>query len=223
MIGGEHSHKELSLNTNSFDAKAMSWDTTDRVERARIWASAFMQAVAPGPDAVVVDFGAGTGLLSLEIAPHVREVIALDSSQGMLTVLQQKAQAAQLGNVRCQHFDIETDSLPAAMCDAFVSCLTLHHLVSPDHYARTVQVALKPDGCAVVIDLDEEGGEFHSDHSGVHHHGFSRAALQNVFEQAGFCNISFQTVHHIHKQSRSGGERAFPLFMMLAYLPGAED
>lgn len=222
MIGGEHSHKELSLNINSFDAKAMSWDTTDRVERARIWAKAFLQAVIPDPDAVVVDLGAGTGLLSLEIAPHVREVIALDRSEGMLTVLQQKAQASHLSNVRCQHFDIETDSLPAALCDAFVSCLTLHHLVSPDHYARTVQVALKPGGCAVVIDLDEEGGEFHSDHAGVHHHGFSRDALHKVFERAGFCTISFQTVQHIRKPSRSGGKREFPLFMMLAYKPVSE-
>ncbi|MDR3410120.1 MAG: class I SAM-dependent methyltransferase [Formivibrio sp.] len=211
------------MTINSFDAKAITWDTTDRIERARIWAEAFLQAVAPSPDAVVVDFGAGTGLLSLSIAERVREVIALDSSEGMLTVLGQKCQARGLDNVRCQRFDIETDPLPAEMCDVFISCLTLHHLHSPEHYARTALAALKPGGCAVVIDLDEEGGEFHSDHTGVHYHGFARDGLQSVFAGAGFRDIDFRTVHHIRKHSRSGPERDFPLFMLLAYKPAAGE
>lgn len=210
------------MSANSFDAKAAAWDTQDRIERARVWAEAFLREVAPGPDAVVADFGAGTGLLSQVVAPHVGEVIALDSSAGMLAVLQQKCQAGGLENVRCQRFDIETDTLPADLCDVFISCLTLHHLRSPAHYAATACAALKPGGCAVVIDLEEEGGEFHEDHAGVHHHGFSRAVLAQIFANAGFCDIGFQTVYHIRKKSRSGTERDFPLFMMLAYKPAAE-
>ncbi|MBS1155519.1 MAG: Methyltransferase type 11 [Proteobacteria bacterium] len=210
------------MSTNSFDTKAAAWDTQDRIERARVWAQAFLREVAPGPDAVVADFGTGTGLLSQAVAPHVGEVIALDSSAGMLAVLQQKCQAGGLENVRYQHFDIETDTLQPAMCDVFISCLTLHHLRSIDHYASTALGALKSGGCALVIDLEEEGGEFHEDHAGVHHHGFSRVALEQVFADAGFCAIRFQTVYHIRKKSRSGTERDFPLFMMLAYKPAAE-
>ncbi len=210
------------MSANAFDAKAAAWDTQDRIHRAQVWAETFLREVAPGPDAVVADFGAGTGLLSQAIAPHVGEVIALDSSEGMLAVLQQKCQAGGLENVRYQRFDIETDTLPPGLCDVFISCLTLHHLRSPAHYAATAQAALKPGGCAVVIDLEEEGGEFHEDHAGVHHHGFSRDALAQIFADAGFGDIHFQTVYHIRKKSRSGPERDFPLFMMVACKPAAE-
>ncbi|KIC31146.1 class I SAM-dependent DNA methyltransferase [Leisingera sp. ANG-M6] len=42
-------------------------------------------------DKRVLDFGCGTGLLSEKLAPHVREVVAADTSERMIAVLQEKA------------------------------------------------------------------------------------------------------------------------------------
>ncbi|MBY6057897.1 class I SAM-dependent DNA methyltransferase [Leisingera daeponensis] len=50
----------------------------------------------------VLDFGCGTGLLSEKLAPHVKEVVAVDTSERMIAVLQDKA----LPNVRALHADI---------------------------------------------------------------------------------------------------------------------
>lgn len=53
-------------------------------------------------DKRVLDFGCGTGLLSEKLAPHVKEVVAVDTSDRMIAVLQDKA----LPNVRALHADI---------------------------------------------------------------------------------------------------------------------
>ncbi|UWQ54694.1 class I SAM-dependent DNA methyltransferase [Leisingera caerulea] len=53
-------------------------------------------------DKRVLDFGCGTGLLSEKLAPHVKEVVAADTSDRMIAVLQGKA----LPNVRALHADI---------------------------------------------------------------------------------------------------------------------
>ncbi|WP_299664626.1 methyltransferase domain-containing protein [uncultured Ruegeria sp.] len=50
----------------------------------------------------VLDFGCGTGLLAEKIAPHVEEVVAVDTSENMIAVLQAK----NLPNVRAVHGDM---------------------------------------------------------------------------------------------------------------------
>ncbi len=50
----------------------------------------------------VLDFGCGTGLLAERIAPHVEEVVAVDTSENMIAVLQAK----NLPNVRAVHGDM---------------------------------------------------------------------------------------------------------------------
>jgi 16S rRNA A1518/A1519 N6-dimethyltransferase RsmA/KsgA/DIM1 with predicted DNA glycosylase/AP lyase activity len=54
----------------------------------------------PGPDDLVVDAGAGTGLLTLALAPRVAKVWAIDISEAMLEHLAAKATAAELTNSR---------------------------------------------------------------------------------------------------------------------------
>jgi SAM-dependent methyltransferase len=55
---------------------------------------------AAGPDAVVLDVGAGSGRFALALAPHVAEVVAVDSSPAMLHRLRREASKAGLANVR---------------------------------------------------------------------------------------------------------------------------
>ncbi|WP_170574789.1 class I SAM-dependent DNA methyltransferase [Ruegeria atlantica] len=50
----------------------------------------------------VLDFGCGTGLLAEKVAPHVKEVVAVDTSEKMIAVLKAK----NLPNVRAVHGDM---------------------------------------------------------------------------------------------------------------------
>ena len=53
----------------------------------------------------VVALGAGTGLLSLIVAPQVEDVVAIDSAPAMLVRLEQRAAAGGITNVTFHHLD----------------------------------------------------------------------------------------------------------------------
>lgn len=55
---------------------------------------------ATGRRSSVLDVGAGPGRFSLALAPHVAQVVAVDSSPAMLRILQRRARALGLANVR---------------------------------------------------------------------------------------------------------------------------
>jgi 2-polyprenyl-3-methyl-5-hydroxy-6-metoxy-1,4-benzoquinol methylase len=66
-----------------FDEKAAEWDANPaRVALARAVVDSIRAAVPLRPDVRVLDFGAGTGLVSLGLLPFVGEVTAMDASDG---------------------------------------------------------------------------------------------------------------------------------------------
>lgn len=204
------------MSLSYFDQHAANWDIPRRIERAETIAAAILRTVAPAADAVVADYGTGTGLLAVALAPHVGQVLALDNSAPMLGVLQDKCQRSGIRNIQPTRCDIERDEIAPALCDLFVSNMVLHHLRSPAQYARAAWRALRPGGTAVVVDLDVDDGEFHAADEEVCHPGFDRAALDAIFQAAGFGPARFETVYTMRKAGRSGAERDFSLFMLVA-------
>lgn len=62
----------------------------------------------PQPDDVVVDLGAGTGLIALALAPRVAAVAAVDISAKMLPRLERHADSAGICNVQTVEADLRT-------------------------------------------------------------------------------------------------------------------
>ncbi|NSY40827.1 class I SAM-dependent methyltransferase [Leisingera sp. ANG59] len=86
---------------------AEGWDGNSDVRRYADQAFAALDALAGitgggWQEKRVLDFGCGTGLLSGKLAPHVREVVAADTSDRMIAMLKGKA----LSNVKALHTDI---------------------------------------------------------------------------------------------------------------------
>ena len=59
----------------------------------------------------VLEIGAGTGIFTLAIARHCREVLAVDISGNMLSLLEQKAAAEGVTNIRIVRGDVEKNEL----------------------------------------------------------------------------------------------------------------
>jgi ubiquinone/menaquinone biosynthesis C-methylase UbiE len=113
------------------------------------------ERAAPTPDDRVVDLGAGTGLLTLALAPRVAEVTALDISPRMLERLDEHAAADGIDNVRCVVGDLRELPLEDESATLVVSSYAFHHLEDADKELALTEVrrVLAPDGRLVLCDM----------------------------------------------------------------------
>ena len=198
-----------------FDAAAATWDENPgRVRMAHDVARAILGTIRPGPAMDVLDFGCGTGLLTLALQPHVRTIIAVDSSQGMLDVLNKKIKAQDIKNVRTRHVDLEKgDELPGTF-DLVVSSMTFHHIRDTGMLLDRMASVLRPAGRIAIADLDSDEGKFHDSNEGVFHFGFDRHTMRKSFEAAGFVSVRNRTAAILQKPGPDGGMRSFTVFLM---------
>ena len=140
-------------------------------------ADAIRKTVALRPDMNTMDFGAGTGLVTLALLPCVARVTAMDTSGEMLRVLDKKLKALRIANVHTMLHESGKTPLPAAAFDLIVSSMVLHHISDVPEALRRLRPCLRPGGWIALADLDTEDGTFHSDSTGVFHHGFDRGEI----------------------------------------------
>ncbi len=186
-----------------FDTRAATWDADPR--RLRLAAdifSALDRAVPLHPGMNALDYGAGTGLLTLALAPRVRHILAVDSSPGMLDVLQHKIRAAGLPHVETLRADFTSDPLPPGPFDLIASAMTLHHVADLAALLHQFHRLLAPGGSLALVDLDPEDGSFHAHATGIPHHGFDHAAFAQLLADAGFTAIRFEPAARIEKNAR---------------------
>lgn len=202
-----------SAAPSRFDGLAAEWDANPvRVALASAVAGAIRRHVPLVPGMRMLDLGAGTGLISLQLRPHVGSVVAVDASQKMLDEIERKVRAAGVDGIRTLCWNVEGEPLPAAAFDVAVSSMTLHHVRDTALLFRRLHAALRPGGWLAVADLDREDGSFHGPMPDVHHHGFDRAAIVAGLAAAGF---RAPAVHDAHVIERPDAGR-YPVFLATA-------
>ena len=78
----------------------------------------------------VLEVAAGTGLVTIAMAPRVGHVVATDYAEAMVSALRKRVVEAGLANVECERGDIYALAFPPSTFDAVVACNVLH--VVPD-------------------------------------------------------------------------------------------
>lgn len=200
-----------------FDKEAAQWDAnTFRVRLAQEVSAAMMRELKLTKDMTVLDFGCGTGLITLALQPLVKAIVGADSSTGMLATLDGKITAQKLANVRTQHVDFEHGQHVAGGYDLVVSSMVAHHVPDTAGLFREWHSLLLPGGQVCFADLDSEDGSFHGNNTGVFHLGFDRQHLRKLLAEAGFTNIRDSTATVVRKELEGKGLREFPIFLLSA-------
>ena len=206
-----------------FNAEAAGWDKNPLVhEASREACTALLQRYpdlqiqAPGKGLDVLEIGCGTGILSFNMAPYVRQIVAIDAAEGMIEVLKQKLQQADapknITPVAVLLTDPEDSHLPAGgndgqrmKFDLILSHLVLHHIPDLQGVLATMLGCLKPGGTVALTDFEDFGPEArrfhpHAKMAGVERHGINREAMTKLMEEVGFRDVKVERAWAMKKQ-----------------------
>lgn len=200
-----------------FDALARTWDEDPgRAERAKELAAAIAERVPLQDHWVAMDYGCGTGTLSLLLASRLARVVAVDNAQGMLDVLAEKLKTAGVTNVETRCLDLATQAPPPEQFDLIVSSMTLHHVTDPAALVLRLAALMRPGGYLALADLDAEDGSFHGEGLGEVHHGFSEKQMRAFMVAAGLSSVEVGVAHIMVRPGPEGTLRKYPVLLTTA-------
>lgn len=195
------------MDPHSFDSRAATWDDEGKVQRASAVARTILETVPLDPSMRLLEYGAGTGLVTQALRDAVGPVTLADTSTGMREVIARKIEAGELTNARIWDVDLTTQPVPDDRVDVIVTVMTLHHIENVSAVLAAFAELLVDGGRLCVVDLEEEDGSFHGEGFDGHR-GFQRSRLAEDLVGAGFSDVEFRNCHEIE---RSDGR--YPLFL----------
>lgn len=197
-----------------FDAVSLNWDEEPRrVKLAGDISDSILKSLPLSQEWDALDFGCGTGLVTLQLAPALRSITGVDSSSGMIDRLDQKILRYGFSNVRTELCHVDKGDLPSGKYHLITSAMVLHHVEKLALLFQSFKELLHSGGWLALADLESEDGRFHEDQNGVFHHGFSADELFNMLTIAGFSSIAITTATKVVK-----GDRVYPVFLCTAQL-----
>lgn len=148
----------------------------------RLWSAALSSLLPP---LEVVDFGCGTGVLTVELARWAGHVTAIDRSGSALSKAKAEAARQGLSNITFLEADLHALPLPGASVDLVVVSQSLHHVDSIEHVLAEGARLLKPGGRMVVLELLPHEEDWVLARLGHQHLGFDPEVVREAMRAAG--------------------------------------
>ena len=136
------------------------------------------------PRWTVGDLGCGVGNVSASLAPFVNEVIAVDSSEEMLTAA--VTTIAGHTNVDLRQGALEQLPIDDDTLDAATLFLVLHHVADPGAVISEAARVLKPGAPLLIVDMEPHDDEALGEAMGHVWLGIARDDMERHLTQAGF-------------------------------------
>lgn len=206
----------------NFDEKAKIWDSDpSKIERAEIAAKELIEAIAskyPNSEYTIhsaLEFGAGTGRLSLSLADKFSRITLCDTSSGMLEVAKQNIEDQAAYNIDIKlllpdSYDY-SNQFARQKFDLIYSMLAVHHIVDLDTFFKNISQLQDADGLLAIIDLEPEDGSFHNNNPEFDgHFGFDREQLSKILKSNNYTEIEYKVILSIEKS-----DKTYPVFMQV--------
>jgi ubiquinone/menaquinone biosynthesis C-methylase UbiE len=193
--GAEHDERRLksvlarrrSKSEEFFASASGEWD---RVREELFGESFQWHALLTllGRNLVVGDLGCGTGKLTELVAPHVRQVIAVDGSPDMLQAARRRVRGRQ--NVDIRLGTLEALPIDSHQLDIALMGLVLHHVPDPAVALAECARVLRHSGRVLIIDMLPHDRAEYQQHMGHVWLGFPERQIRKLLNAAGFDPIS---------------------------------
>ncbi|KOP81520.1 methyltransferase domain-containing protein [Cytobacillus solani] len=178
------------MDNNVFEQMAKSYDTEDRMELAQVIVKAVREELQNCKSKSLIDYGSGTGLISLELSDLVDSVLMVDSSKQMLEVAKAKISHKGITNSKVLYSDF-TQETPELNADIVLMSLVLLHIPDTKKILQELFNILNIGGKLIIIDFDKNNK---INHPKVHN-GFSHEELKKRLSEAGFKSIEIKTFY----------------------------
>jgi len=179
------------MENNVFEQMAKRYDTEERIELAKVILKEVRPELRNSTSKSLIDYGSGTGLISLEISGLVDSVLLVDSSQQMLEVAEAKISHRGIPNSKVLYSDF-TQETPELKADIVLMSLVLLHIPDTQKILQELFDILNVGGKLIIIDFDKNDKIHHP----KVHNGFSHEELKKRLSEVGFKSIEMKTFYH---------------------------
>lgn len=179
------------MKNNVFEQMANRYDTEVRIELAKVIVERVRAELANSKSKSFLDYGGGTGLISLELSDLVDSVLLVDSSNQMLEVAKAKISHKGMTNAKILYSDF-TQETPRLKADIVFMSLVLLHIPDTKKILQELFKILNDKGKLIIVDFDKNAN---INHPKVHN-GFSHEGLTEKLSEVGFKSIEIKTFHH---------------------------
>ncbi|WP_455168008.1 class I SAM-dependent methyltransferase [Streptococcus sp.] len=170
---------------HDFNHKAETFDSPKNIFLANLVYQAIDKQLDLLSDKEILDFGGGTGLLTLPLAKQAKSVTLVDISEKMLEQARLKAEQQDIKNIQFLKQDLLEPPLEQEF-DLIVVCRVLHHMPDLDAALSLFHQYLREDGQLLIADFTK---------TKANHHGFELGELENKLAQFGFSSIDSQILY----------------------------
>ena len=181
------------MNKERFEAIAQKYDTPKNIQLAQIIAQETNQLLERSQHRSLLDYGGGTGLVTLNIDHNFETVTLMDASPNMIDVFRTKVEALDKTSTTALTGDALSDdtSLADTTYDVIFLSLVLLHSGNYQGLLEKLITHLNEGGQLILVDFDKNEK---IDHPNVYN-GFDQSDIRAVLEQNGLTNINTHTFY----------------------------
>lgn len=181
------------MNKDRFDQIAQKYDDPERIHLAHIITQAITQQIKDTNYQTLLDYGGGTGLVTLNIAEYFEAVTLMDASPQMVDIFEHKVSDLNQTSINTLVGDVLLDDtiLNHKNYDVIVLSLVLLHSGNYQLLLQKLYNQLNSGGMIILVDFDKNENIYHP----KVYNGFEQMDIIHVFNKLGLINPQINTFY----------------------------